>query len=267
MTTPTEPAGLASATFDEDAPLATDGTGTYQGGYQDEDGLGGRLRSAVRRAVSRIVPRSVDAAILAAWAESRSRRAIWRVLCLKFCRTMYGLPVVAPSAKIYGDMVPPQYRHAGRPEDAPRGALLLYDLGEFGHIAIAIGKKTRDKCLSNDYISTGRIDPAPRSFVRWGVRFRFWTEWTPYGLIDLHTQFWDGTVPPLENVLAAMHARTASPAAYRVACRLKDLGFYTGTPVHGQQAYPRKAVKALQRKLANAGEGTYGPLTHKAIFG
>lgn len=261
-----EPAALAGATFDEDAPLATDGTGTYQGGYQDDDGLGGRLRATVAKA-TRTRPVTVDAAILAAWAEQRSRRATWRVLCLKFCRTMYGLPVVAPSARQFGDMVPAKYRHTGHPSHAPRGALLVYDIGEFGHIAIAIGRTTNDTCLSNDYIETGRIDPAPRTFPRWPVSFRFWTEWTPYGLIDLHTQAWDGHTPTLDAVLATMADQTASPAAYRVACRLKDLGFYTGTPTLGRQKYPRRAVKALQRHLANAGEGTYGPLTHKAIFG
>jgi hypothetical protein len=68
--------------------------------------------------------------------------------------------------------------------NAPRGALLYYSGGRYGHVAIATGR-TNLRCLSNDYVRQGKIDYAPRSFSRWGLHYVGWSVWTPYGELRL----------------------------------------------------------------------------------
>jgi len=79
---------------------------------------------------------------------------------------------------------------------------------------------------------------------------------------------WDGVVPLIENVRAAeLDPQTKNVAAWRVAARLKDLGFYKGTlnALH-DQGYPRKAIEAFQKAQGWAGSGSYGEKTHKRLF-
>jgi hypothetical protein len=52
-------------------------------------------------------------------------------------------------------------------------------------VAIAAGIKTHDKCLSNDYVRQGKIDYAPRTFQRWGLKYLGWSAWTPYGELNV----------------------------------------------------------------------------------
>ena len=173
----------------EDVPLADHGRGQYVDSPSDAPSAGG-LRAVFAKAVARvlpIIPRTVVDAIRAGRAEIPRRTQSWRGLCLMFVRTRYGWTAGIHDARTYASKVPRKYRHYGRVEDAPRGALLLYDIGEHGHIAIATGIKTNDKCLSNDYMRQGEIDYAPRRLPRWGARYMFWTEWTPAGLIKVGT--------------------------------------------------------------------------------
>jgi hypothetical protein len=81
---------------------------------------------------------------------------------------------------------------------------------------------------------------------------------------------WDGKKPDIEGVFNAQNdSGLANPAAYRLACRLHDLGFFSGTPVDGSQKYPAKAVgnwTAAQGWPVNP-EGAYSPAAHDGIFG
>lgn len=106
----------------------------------------------------------------------------WTMLCQSFCRQAYGVQAWAPSAISAWGQIPRRYKNeGGSPNRAPRGALLYYAIGKYGHVAIAAGVKTHDKCLSNDYVARGDIDYAPRSFERWGARYLGWSTWTPFG--------------------------------------------------------------------------------------
>ena len=81
---------------------------------------------------------------------------------------------------------------------------------------------------------------------------------------------WDGTTPKIDGLFNAMNDPTlANPACFRLAARLKDLGFFTGTPVDGEQKYPVKAVKDWQRAngYATNPAGAYSPAVHTGIFG
>lgn len=79
---------------------------------------------------------------------------------------------------------------------------------------------------------------------------------------------WDGVVPTVQNVRAAeMDSSLKNIAAWRVAARLKDLGFYEGSlnPVY-QQGYPRKAIENFQKAKGISGAGSYTQQTHNSIF-
>ena len=81
---------------------------------------------------------------------------------------------------------------------------------------------------------------------------------------------WDGQVPDIEGILRAESDGIANPAAWRLACRLKDLGFYKGdVQPKGEQRYPAKAMVAYNEKYAPnmADKSKYGPKAHERIFG
>lgn len=132
--------------------------------------------------MTRYLARDVDDVIRWGRSEIDHPDRSYQGLCQSFCRTAYGVGAWSDSAAHAWARIPHDKRHtAGGPAAAPRGALLYYAGGTYGHVAIAIGKRTHDKCLSNDYVRRGRIDVAPRSFSRWGVDFLGWSFWTPYG--------------------------------------------------------------------------------------
>lgn len=85
------------------------------------------------------------------------------------------------------------------------------------------------------------------------------------------TRHWDGHVPPFDNIMRSSEAvspedRTA--ASWRVACRLADMGFFSGTPQpRDVQGYPRNAVRNWQRSINTKDTGNWGPNAHRRIFG
>jgi hypothetical protein len=130
--------------------------------------------------------KSVDEAISWAWGQVKDPTQDWTGLCQSFCRQSYGVRAWSPSAIGAWKRIPARHKHAGgKPEDAPRGALIYFAGGQFGHVAVAIGKKTNNSCLSNDYVKRGAINRAPREFPRWGVRYLGWSAWTPFGSMRL----------------------------------------------------------------------------------
>lgn len=132
--------------------------------------------------------RTVDEVI--AWSKGQRDNPTqsWQGLCQSHCRNAYGVPAWAPSAIEAWKKIPKSEKHVGgKPSDAPRGAILYYSGGKYGHVALAIGKKTHDKCLTNDYTFMGKIGVAPRTFPRWGITYLGWSNWTPYGSLDLNS--------------------------------------------------------------------------------
>lgn len=81
---------------------------------------------------------------------------------------------------------------------------------------------------------------------------------------------WDGKTPRYMAILKSQGEGIANFAAYRVACRLADLGFYKGTPrPKYEQKYPHKAVRNFQEalKIDVDEPGRYDAITHKKLFG
>lgn len=133
----------------------------------------------------KVLPRSVDEVI--AWGRDQIKNPTqdWTGKCQSFCRQSYGVRAWAPSAITAWNKIPARHKHqGGKPSEAPRGALIYFAGGQFGHVSLAIGKKTHDKCLSNDYVRHGQINVAPRDFPRWGLRYVGWSLWTPFGSLD-----------------------------------------------------------------------------------
>jgi hypothetical protein len=126
--------------------------------------------------------RTVREAILFSRGQILHPSQSWEGLCQSHCRQAYGVRAWAPSAITAWGKIPRREKVVGRPVTAaPRGALLYYAGGKYGHVAIAAGIKTHDKCLSNDYVRQGKIDYAPRTFPGWGLRYLGYSFWTPFG--------------------------------------------------------------------------------------
>jgi hypothetical protein len=107
----------------------------------------------------------------------------WRGRCQSFCRTMYGVRAWSGSAIGAWNKIPRQHKHVGgRPSDAPRGALLYFRGGTYGHVMIAAGVKTHNKAIGTDYVETGHVDFCPRTIPNWGnLTYVGWSAWTPFG--------------------------------------------------------------------------------------
>ena len=172
----------------EDDIVLSAGTGEHvdqPSDYVPAQSGGFGFRSVVAKVKAVVVkPRDIFAAIKWSRGQITDPSQSWSGLCQSHCRTAYGLPAWAPSAIEAWRKIPAKEKHrGGKPSDAPRGALLYYEIGKYGHVAIATGIKTSDKCLSNDYMRQGRIDYTPRTFPRWGAKYLGWSAWTPYGRI------------------------------------------------------------------------------------
>ena len=219
------------------------------------------------------LPRSVDEAIAYAEDESVDPSRDWTQMCQMFVRSCYGVPAWGKSAIICWRSIPNNHKvRGGHPSDAPRGAAIYFDIGEYGHVALAIGKSTDKWCYSNDYVERGKIDKCDRTFRRWGADYKGWSAWTPFGEMNLATStppLWDGQVPSMEGVFNAMNHGYANPQAHRLACRLYDLGMFSGHPAEpGVQKYPVKAVGNLQvaADWAVNPEGAYSSELHDKVF-
>jgi len=106
----------------------------------------------------------------------------WSGKCQSFCRQAYGVPAWSGSAIGAWGLIPRLAKYAGgTPSRAPRGAILYYAGGTYGHAALAAGIHTHDKCQSTDYVEQGEIGYAPRDFPRWGLRYVGYSFWTPFG--------------------------------------------------------------------------------------
>jgi hypothetical protein len=77
---------------------------------------------------------------------------------------------------------------------------------------------------------------------------------------------WDGYVPFFDVLEDAVKTGVANKATWRLACRLKELGFYQGTvQPEGKQAYPKNAIRAMQDYMGWQ-RRDYDEKLHRAIW-
>ena len=169
-----------------------------------------------------LLARDIDESI--AWGRKQIDHPTqgWAGMCQSFVRQCMGVQAWASSAIIAWNTIPNSEKVAGgSPFDAPRGSAIYFSGGQFGHVALCIGKTTNTKCLSNDYVRRGQIDEAPRDFPRWGLTYVGWSLFTPFGENGPGSgELWDGVVPPKENIDAAENdPAVRNKASWRLACR------------------------------------------------
>lgn len=77
---------------------------------------------------------------------------------------------------------------------------------------------------------------------------------------------WDGYVPFFDVLTDAVAAGAANKATWRLACRLKELGFYDGSvQPEGKQGYPKNAIRKMQDYMGWE-RREYDEKLHKAIW-
>jgi hypothetical protein len=82
-------------------------------------------------------------------------------------------------------------------------------------------------------------------------------------------KYWDGVYPSGEGSQnASDDPNLKNPQAWRWACRMADLGWFSGAPQpKGVQGWPRKAVENFQKARGYGVTGDYGPKLYEMIFG
>lgn len=81
-------------------------------------------------------------------------------------------------------------------------------------------------------------------------------------------QLWDGTIPSRAAATKSMQQDLANKAAWRVACRLYDLGARDRMPAElGKQKYPKAAVKKFQESVGIKADGIPTTETWIKLFG
>ena len=108
----------------------------------------------------------------------------WKGYCQRSTRMAIGVPAWAPSAIVAWSKIPDKHRcECGDPTHANEGEVLYYDIGHYGHAALAGYHK--DVCWSVDYEKQGQIGRADRQFKHWrGIKFLGHSAWTPFGTVE-----------------------------------------------------------------------------------
>jgi hypothetical protein len=95
------------------------------------------------------------------------------------------------------------------------------------------------------------------------------TDSTPFEipiLTDGKSGVWDGKTPYFDILQDAIKSGEANKATWRLACRLKELGFYQGNVApEGQQKYPKNGIRAMQDYMGWT-RREYDAKTHKSIW-
>lgn len=237
------------------------------------------------RKVPRMTNRDVAGALKWLADQSKNPSQSWKGLCQSSCRQAYKMPAYGSSAKQAWSNVDKKYRTAitNYKDDewwatVPAGAILYSTAGTYGHAWVADSDET---AWSVDYKRNGKIDRVPIRIPGWSSYYKATVGYitgaqyyadNKHIFKGLQTGYWDGKVPPLENVMAANDDRAlASAAVWRLACRLSDLGYgnWKASPIKYTQTYPVKAVEAYNEKHGPGMEdkSQYGPKMHERLFG
>lgn len=85
-------------------------------------------------------------------------------------------------------------------------------------------------------------------------------------LVNGEAGMWDGSVPFFDILMNAMRSGASNTATWRLACRLKELGFLEGPVLpDGKQAFPTKAIKNMQDYMG-WNRDPYNENIHKTIW-
>jgi hypothetical protein len=226
------------------------------------------------------------------WCKQQSKTggANWYNLCQKFSRSSLGSnhgPYGGTAAIAWNNIKKKYKTECPDPSDndwwmsIPRGALVYsqYKMssGGAGHAWVAAGDGS---AWSNDARRKGWIDLVDIRPKKWGwtgihnatVGYAIGTQYYDRNdgfFVGLVEGAWDQKVPPMENCQKAheMPRELASAAAWRVACRLKDLGF--GSKNWQPEKYVQKWPTGAWDKFADKkglDPAVYGSKAHGLLF-
>lgn len=147
-----------------------------------------------------------------------------------------------------------------------------------------VSKGSKDDITDAQWETLGRLARALAPLAGWDDTSTYHLprhkDWAPTRKVDIKASndkvqtmiggHWDGTVPNYDGVIAAQNQDLANPQAWRLACRLADLGYYNGTPAEKYtQKYPAKAMIKYNNQYAPkmSDPTQYGPKAHNRIFG
>lgn len=170
----------------------------------------------------------------------------WHNKCQMFARSCVGAAAWAPSARQAANAIPQKYRHTNTP---PPGALVYYGSSSsgYGHVTYM---SEGGKCWSNDLVRDGKIDLVDwkRPVHQWGLAYRFWTDWTPSGRVNLKPA---APNPVPKPVPAKPAAKAPFPGKF------------------GPSTKPTAAViaatKEIQKHFKLKVDGVFGPATKAAV--
>ena len=93
--------------------------------------------------------------------------------CLRTVRSLYGVAALYPDAETAWERAERRHR-TDNPADIPWGVPVWWVNGRYGHVALSLG---RGRCLTTDYVATGRLGVAPiAALAPWcGGRLVGWT--------------------------------------------------------------------------------------------
>ena len=209
----------------------------------------------------------------------------WKGLCQSSARQAWSCPAWASSAKDAWAAVHdrykvecPDYKDKSWWQHVPAGAILysVPPTSKYGHAWVAAGDMTG---WSVDYKRSGYIDLVEIRLKGWASYYEHtkgyilgcqWYEGDGW-FKGITKDYWDQKIPPLENVMLANDDRElASAAAWRLACRLSDIGYgkWKNAPVKYSQVYPVNAMIEYNEVHAPDMEdkSQYGPKAHERIF-
>ena len=224
--------------------------------------------------------KNVEKALAWMKSESKNPSKSWKCLCQSSCRTAYGMPAFGSSAKQAWSNVPNKYKtKITNYQDnewwasVPSGAILYSTAGTYGHAWMC--QDAGESAWSVDYKRSGKIDEVPIKIKGWSSYYK-----ATVGYIEgahvysdndgwfkgLTKTKWDGKIPPYDpNAIKAFTEGVANKCAYRIACRLVDLGYFKGTPVAYEQTFPVKAY-AKWCEANGTDPNTYSEADHAALF-
>lgn len=148
-----------------------------------------------------------------------------------------------------------------------------------------VSKGLKDDLLENQWRTLAILGKTLSDLYGWGdtstLRFPRHKDYAPDRKVDIkasnkkvqnkfaeYAALWDQKVPDIDGIYNAEADPTLkNPAAWRLASRLADLGHFRGTPVRGEQGYPKKAVESFNANTNMEDKSKYGPRAHEKIFG
>ena len=217
--------------------------------------------------------------------QSKNPTQSWKGLCQSASRQAWGMGSFGGSAKEAFANVKDKYKvlcedHKDKScwQHIPAGAI-IYSVpatSQYGHAWVAAGDITG---WSVDYKRSGYIDLVEIRLKGWasyyehtkgyilGAQYYEGDGWFK----GVTKDYWDQKIPPLENCMLANDDRDlASAAAWRLACRLSDIGYgkWKSAPVKYEQTYPVNAMIEYNEVHAPEMEdkSQYGPKAHERIF-